>query len=159
LRGRLQIASQGSPQLSRIGSTACGLPIDFAHRRRLTKIGVLETRCRTPGQMNPQLFDIPAMWLGIGLLGQALFSLRFIVQWIASERQRRSVIPAVFWQFSLAGGITLLVYAIHRRDPVFILGQVTGIVVYLRNLHFVRREGRRPAEPPSEHRHSQSPAQ
>jgi len=108
--------------------------------------------------MNPQLLDIPAVWLGIGLLGQALFSLRFIVQWIASERQRRSVIPAVFWQFSLAGGITLLVYAIHRRDPVFILGQVTGIVVYLRNLHFVRREGRRAAELPREHPHAQSPA-
>ena len=92
--------------------------------------------------MNPPLFDIPAVWLGIGLLGQALFSLRFIVQWIASERQRRSVIPTVFWQFSLFGGVTLLVYAIHRRDPVFILGQVTGIMVYLRNLHFVRSEHR-----------------
>lgn len=142
-----------------MGSTTCGPPIDFAHRRRLTRIGVLATRCRTPGQMNPQLFDIPAVWLGIGLLGQALFSLRFIVQWIASERQRRSVIPAVFWQFSLAGGLTLLVYAIHRRDPVFILGQVTGIVVYLRNLHFVRREGRRPAEPSPKHRHTQSTVQ
>jgi len=108
--------------------------------------------------VNPQIFDIPAVWLGIGLLGQALFSLRFIVQWIASERQRRSVIPAVFWQFSLVGGITLLVYAIHRRDPVFILGQVTGIVVYLRNLHFVRCEGRRVVELPPEHPRSRSPA-
>jgi len=108
--------------------------------------------------MNPPLFDVPAVWLGIGLLGQALFSLRFIVQWIASERQRRSVIPAMFWQLSLAGGITLLVYAMYRRDPVFILGQVTGIAVYLRNLHFVRREGRRRAEPPAEHPHTQSPA-
>ena len=92
--------------------------------------------------MNPHLFNIPAVWLAVGFLGQALFSLRFIVQWIASERQRRSVIPAVFWQFSLAGGITLLVYAIHREDPVFIVGQAAGLVVYLRNLHFVRREAR-----------------
>lgn len=92
--------------------------------------------------MNPHVFSIPAVWLAIGFLGQALFSLRFIVQWIASERQRRSVIPAVFWQFSLAGGITLLAYAIHREDPVFIVGQAAGLVVYLRNLHFVRREAR-----------------
>jgi lipid-A-disaccharide synthase-like uncharacterized protein len=92
--------------------------------------------------MNAQLLNIPAAWLAVGFLGQALFSLRFIVQWIASERQRRSVIPAVFWQFSLAGGITLLAYAIHREDPVFIVGQAAGLVVYLRNLHFVRREAR-----------------
>ncbi len=92
--------------------------------------------------MNAQLLNIPAVWLAVGFLGQALFSLRFIVQWIASERQRRSVIPAVFWQFSLAGGITLLAYAIHREDPVFIVGQAAGLVVYLRNPHFVRREAR-----------------
>jgi lipid-A-disaccharide synthase-like uncharacterized protein len=92
--------------------------------------------------MNPQVFNIPAIWLAIGFLGQALFSARFIVQWIASERQRRSVVPAVFWQFSLAGGVTLLIYAIHREDPVFIVGQVTGLVVYFRNLQFVRREAR-----------------
>ena len=92
--------------------------------------------------MNPQAFNIPAIWLAIGFLGQALFSARFIVQWIASERLRRSVVPAVFWQFSLAGGVTLLIYAIHREDPVFIVGQVTGLVVYFRNLQFVRREAR-----------------
>lgn len=92
--------------------------------------------------MNSQLFNIPAIWLAVGFLGQTLFSLRFIVQWIASERKRRSVIPTVFWQFSLAGGITLLIYAIHRQDPVFIVGQATGLVVYLRNLQFVRREAR-----------------
>jgi lipid-A-disaccharide synthase-like uncharacterized protein len=90
--------------------------------------------------MNPQLLDIPAVWLGIGLLGQALFSLRFIVQWVASERERRSVIPVLFWYFSLAGGVTLLAYAIHRKDPVFIVGQASGLFVYLRNLQFIRRE-------------------
>ena len=83
--------------------------------------------------------DIPAVWLAVGFLGQALFSLRFIVQWIASERQKKSVVPVAFWWFSLCGGATLLTYAIHREDPVFILGQSVGLFVYLRNLYFVRR--------------------
>ena len=86
--------------------------------------------------------DIPALWLGIGLLGQALFSMRFLAQWIASERAGRSVMPGLFWYLSLAGGVTLLMYAVHRRDPVFILGQSTGLAVYLRNITFLRREKR-----------------
>lgn len=86
--------------------------------------------------------DIPAIWLAVGFLGQALFSTRFILQWIASEREKRSVVPVAFWWFSLLGGLTLLTYAIHRRDPVFILGQSAGLIVYLRNLYFVRREAR-----------------
>lgn len=86
------------------------------------------------------IIDIPAFWLVIGFLGQALFSTRFILQWIASERAKRSVVPQAFWWFSLAGGLTLLAYAIHRRDPVFILGQAGGLFVYLRNLQFVRRD-------------------
>lgn len=90
--------------------------------------------------MNLHLFDVPAFWLGLGLLGQALFSMRFIAQWIASERAGRSVVPTLFWYLSLAGGVTLLTYAIHRRDPVFILGQATGLGVYLRNISFLRRE-------------------
>ncbi|MFO0447991.1 MAG: lipid-A-disaccharide synthase N-terminal domain-containing protein [Pseudomonadota bacterium] len=89
--------------------------------------------------------DSPAVWLAVGFLGQALFSLRFIVQWIASERQRKSVVPVAFWWFSLCGGATLLTYAIHREDPVFILGQSVGLFVYLRNLYFVRKnEGTAP---------------
>jgi lipid-A-disaccharide synthase-like uncharacterized protein len=84
--------------------------------------------------------DIPTFWLAIGFLGQALFSTRFILQWIASERAKRSVVPQAFWWFSLLGGLTLLAYAIHRRDPVFIFGQAGGLFVYLRNLYFVRRE-------------------
>jgi lipid-A-disaccharide synthase-like uncharacterized protein len=79
------------------------------------------------------------VWLAIGLLGQALFSARFFVQWIASERRRRSVIPRAFWYFSMGGGITLLAYAIYRRDPVFILGQGAGLFVYARNLWFIHR--------------------
>jgi lipid-A-disaccharide synthase-like uncharacterized protein len=80
------------------------------------------------------------IWIGVGLLGQGLFSARFLVQWLASERQRRSVIPVAFWYFSLGGGVILLTYAIWRRDPVFILGQTTGAFIYVRNLLFIRRE-------------------
>ena len=80
------------------------------------------------------------VWLCIGFLGQALFSMRFLVQWIYSEKKKRSVIPLAFWYFSLAGGITLLSYAIYRRDPVFILGQATGVFIYTRNLQLIARE-------------------
>jgi lipid-A-disaccharide synthase-like uncharacterized protein len=79
------------------------------------------------------------MWLGIGLLGQAFFSARFIVQWIASERLKQSVIPVQFWYWSMGGGITLLAYAIYRLDPIFILGQAAGLFVYARNLYFIHR--------------------
>ncbi|HEY7482583.1 MAG TPA: lipid-A-disaccharide synthase N-terminal domain-containing protein [Gemmatimonadales bacterium] len=84
------------------------------------------------------------LWLGIGFLGQALFSMRFLVQWLRSERAGRSVVPIAFWYLSLGGGLLLLSYAIHRRDPVFILGQGTGVIVYLRNLHLIhlQRAGR-----------------
>jgi lipid-A-disaccharide synthase-like uncharacterized protein len=89
------------------------------------------------------LDTIPAGWLAVGFLGQAMFSGRFIVQWIASERKKASVIPVAFWWLSLAGGLALFVYAIHRGDPVFILGQVAGLVVYSRNLVLLRRTGNR----------------
>lgn len=80
------------------------------------------------------------LWLGIGFLGQTLFGARFVVQWLSSERQRRSVMPLAFWYFSLAGGVTLLAYAIWRKDPVFIVGQGLGLAIYLRNLQFRLRE-------------------
>jgi lipid-A-disaccharide synthase-like uncharacterized protein len=79
------------------------------------------------------------LWLAIGFVGQALFSGRFFVQWLASERRKKSVIPRAFWYFSLAGGAVLLAYAIHRRDPVFILGQAAGFFIYARNLWFIHR--------------------
>lgn len=82
------------------------------------------------------------IWIGIGFLGQALFSARFFIQWLASERMRRSVVPHAFWWFSLAGGSTLLSYAIWRGDPVFVLGQGLGLVVYLRNLMLIRQHRR-----------------
>ena len=80
-------------------------------------------------------------WVVFGLFGQLLFSFRFLVQWIASEIKKQSVIPMAFWVFSLAGAATLLVYAIHRRDPVFIIGQSTGFIIYTRNLMLIRRAG------------------
>ena len=84
-----------------------------------------------------------SLWLATGFLGQALFSMRFIVQWITSERAGRSVTPVTFWYFSLAGGLVLLSYAIHRRDPVFITGQAMGLLVYVRNLQMIARERRK----------------
>ncbi len=79
-----------------------------------------------------------AIWVAVGFLGQAMFSMRFLIQWISSEKRRESVIPIAFWYFSVAGGATLLAYAIHRLDPVFIVGQAAGLLVYARNLYFIK---------------------
>ena len=81
-------------------------------------------------------------WVLLGYAGQTLFAMRFIVQWVASERVGRSVIPMVFWFFSIGGGVLLFAYALYIRDPVFIIGQGLGLFVYLRNLYFVVRERR-----------------
>ena len=81
-------------------------------------------------------------WAYIGIIAQALFTGRFVVQWLASEKAGRSVIPFSFWLLSIGGGVLLLVYALYRRDPVFILGQAFGVLIYLRNLTFVLRERR-----------------
>ena len=82
------------------------------------------------------------IWLGVGFLGQGLFSARFLVQWLKSEMIGKSVIPTAFWYFSIAGGAALFTYALHRKDPVFIVGQGAGLFIYLRNLYFVIREKR-----------------
>ncbi|MEZ5788540.1 MAG: lipid-A-disaccharide synthase N-terminal domain-containing protein [Xanthobacteraceae bacterium] len=79
-------------------------------------------------------------WVALGFVAQILFTMRFAVQWIASERAGRSVVPMAFWWFSIGGGLLLLVYALYRRDPVFIAGQAFGVFVYLRNVYFVMRE-------------------
>ncbi len=89
---------------------------------------------------------INIIWLAVGFAGQFLFSMRFIIQWIKSEKQKRSVIPITFWYFSLSGGIVLLAYAIHKRDPVFIMGQLFGTFIYARNLYFVHLEKRKTAQ-------------
>jgi len=78
-------------------------------------------------------------WVILGFVAQAMFTARFAVQWIASERRRQSYIPEAFWYFSLCGGLLLFVYALNRRDPVFILGQGAGVFIYLRNIHFIRK--------------------
>lgn len=83
-------------------------------------------------------------WVSIGFAGQFFFTMRFVVQWLASERRKRSVVPAAFWYFSLLGGLVLLVYAVHRRDPVFVAGQAVGLCIYLRNLRLLRQRGPRP---------------
>ena len=88
------------------------------------------------------LLSAGQLWLLVGFMGQALFSARFIVQWVASEKARRSIIPNAFWFFSIAGGATLLAYAIYRQDPVFIAGQAGGLAIYLRNVYFIIRERR-----------------
>ncbi|SPH25095.1 hypothetical protein DEA8626_04131 [Defluviimonas aquaemixtae] len=80
-------------------------------------------------------------WVAFGLFGQLMFTGRFLVQWIASERARKSVVPLAFWYFSLAGGFILLAYAIYRTDPVFVLGQSLGVFIYSRNLWLIHREG------------------
>lgn len=78
-------------------------------------------------------------WLIVGFAGQFLFFMRFFVQWIASEKARRSVIPDAFWYFSILGGGILTIYAVSQRDPVFIVGQGAGLVIYSRNLYLIRR--------------------
>lgn len=80
------------------------------------------------------------LFLSIGFLGQIMFSMRFIIQWIYSERHRKSVIPTAFWYFSVAGSCLLLIYSIYRKDPVFILGQSAGLFIYLRNIYFIHKE-------------------
>lgn len=84
-------------------------------------------------------------WAVLGFLAQAMFSARFLVQWIASERARRSIIPVAFWWFSIAGGLLLFIYSLHRKDPVFIAGQGGGLLIYVRNVMFVLREQRQQA--------------
>ena len=88
--------------------------------------------------------DASDIWLAIGFFGQSLFTARFIVQWLVSEKRRTSVTPVSFWYFSLAGGVILLAYAVHRHDKVFMVGQASGLLVYIRNLVLIgrpRREG------------------
>ncbi|QLQ19884.1 MAG: lipid-A-disaccharide synthase N-terminal domain-containing protein [Exiguobacterium profundum] len=83
------------------------------------------------------------LWVLFGFAAQLMFTGRFLLQWLASEKQRKSVVPVAFWYFSLAGGVMLLMYAIHRRDPVIILGQAVGVLIYLRNLMLIYADRRR----------------
>lgn len=80
------------------------------------------------------------IWLAVGFAGQALFASRFVIQWFKSEMEGRSVIPVSFWYCSVAGGMVVLAYAIYKKDPVFIIGQASGLFVYSRNLYLIFRE-------------------
>jgi lipid-A-disaccharide synthase-like uncharacterized protein len=80
------------------------------------------------------------MWLTIGFIAQGVFTMRFVVQWLYSEFHKKSMIPTAFWYLSISGSLMLLLYAIHKRDPVFILGQSFGSLVYLRNLYFIHKK-------------------
>jgi lipid-A-disaccharide synthase-like uncharacterized protein len=95
-------------------------------------------------EMGAYVYDIFVVrldwWVVLGFVAQAFFTMRFLVQWIASEHAGKSVIPLTFWLFSIGGGLLLLCYALYRRDPVFIAGQAFGIFVYLRNLYFALRD-------------------
>lgn len=92
------------------------------------------------GFLNEVLIQRLDIAVAIGLVGQLLFTARFLVQWIASERAGKSVIPFAFWLFSIGGGLILFGYALYRKDIVFILGQGLGVFIYLRNVQLVLRE-------------------
>lgn len=81
-----------------------------------------------------------SFWLILGVFAQLLFTARFAIQWIASERAGESVMPDLFWLISLSGSLLLLLYAIHRKDPVFIMGQSAGVLIYLRNIQLILRK-------------------
>lgn len=92
-------------------------------------------------------------WLCVGFVGQGIFTARFVVQWVASEKCRNSVVPVAFWWISLIGGLTLLAYAMERRDPVIVTGQAMGLLVYVRNLMLLSKARRK-----AHHRRGASPA-
>lgn len=95
--------------------------------------------------MDSSLLSSEKFWLAVGFIGQTLFFMRFFVQWIASERKGESIIPVAFWYFSIGGGLVLLAYSLYRQDPVFIMGQAMGVVIYARNLFLIHRPKTKPA--------------
>lgn len=98
---------------------------------------------RVTGYLHAVFIDQFDTWIALGFIAQLFFTMRFLVQWLASEKAKRSVIPVSFWFFSIGGGFLLLIYAIHRRDPVFIAGQGMGLFIYVRNLMLIHKGRRR----------------
>ncbi|HAU28775.1 MAG TPA: lipid A biosynthesis protein [Rhodospirillaceae bacterium] len=98
--------------------------------------------------MLEKLLTVDNVWLAIGFFGQALFMMRFVIQIIQSEKQKRSVIPVAFWFFSVGGALVLLSYAIYKRDPVFIAGQGLGLTIYARNIWFILLDHKNPNRKP-----------
>ena len=96
----------------------------------------------SPVAHDGSIMSIETIWLAIGFLGQGLFFGRWVIQWIASERNAESQVPVSFWYMSLIGGLITLAYAIYRKDPVFIAGQSIGSIVYIRNLMLISRASR-----------------
>jgi lipid-A-disaccharide synthase-like uncharacterized protein len=94
------------------------------------------------------LTPIELIWLTVGLVGQLLFSARWLIQWFVTEKSRRSTMPETFWYLSLLGGLLVFAYGLHRLDPVIILGQF-GVLIYARNLFFIRKEKQEATTPPS----------
>lgn len=92
-------------------------------------------------------FTHESLWLALGFVGQLAFTGRFVLQWLYSEYKKRSIIPVSFWYLSIIGSALLLAYAIYRQDPVFIVGQSFGFIVYLRNLQLIARQKSRQEEP------------
>ena len=92
---------------------------------------------------------VEQIWLIIGFIGQTIFASRFLIQWVVSERASRSIIPNIFWWISLAGSLTLLSYAIHKQDPVFIVGQSCGFLIYSRNIYLIKKFGKKKKNDPS----------
>lgn len=90
---------------------------------------------------------INILWLVLGFSAQILFGMRFLIQWIYSEKQRKSVIPIAFWWFSIVGGVCLLIYALHTKDLVFISGQLFGVIVYVRNIWLIYNERKAHTQP------------
>ena len=100
--------------------------------------------------MFEKLFVNIDSWKVLGFAAQGLFFGRFFVQWLVSERKGESTVPLAFWIFSVLGGTLLLIYAIHQRDDVFILGQAGGLIIYLRNLMLIYKKKFQPAKSPAE---------
>lgn len=99
--------------------------------------GVLTMQFASLAQWWASVSTAELMWLGLGFAAQMMFAMRFIIQWIASERVRRSIVPEAFWYFSFVGGLMLFIYAVRRMDPVFIMGQGLGLLIYSRNIYFI----------------------
>lgn len=97
------------------------------------------------GQWWGAMSGLDKIWLGIGMLGQVMFTGRWFVQWIASEKARRAVVPATFWYFSFVGGLLVMAYGIYKADPVIIIGQF-GVFIYARNLYFLLINRETPAK-------------
>ena len=84
-----------------------------------------------------EISGVEMAWIFFGFIAQSMYLMRFLLQWIASERVRRSIIPETFWYFSFAGGLMLFIYAFHRSDPVIMLGQLFGLFIYARNIYLI----------------------